>query len=239
MRKWLLFCTVNMMALSLLTMSCKPKEDAGTLMVERQVCFLKHYTHLQENESDLDIIVDLPVQGPKVLVDSITQLFNEQLYSYFSDEDDTRLPYESVFSTDTQHLLEHYREAFRPYFDEDSTYICEFETHCLEMNMVAQTASYVTYEIVNVYFGEGLEEARSWVTFAKSDGHRVQDVITTESMIRFYQENPDERDNDVWGHIQYKLDNSEMIHLDNVGLLNETLSICRSTETDKQKVIPS
>ena len=90
--------------------------------------------------------------------------------------------------------------------------------------MVAQTASYVTYEIVNVFFGEGLEEARSWVTFAKSDGHRVQDVITTESMILFYQENPDERDNDVWGHIQYKLDNNEMIHLDNVGLLNDSLA---------------
>lgn len=217
---------IAILSLSILTISCTntPKEGADSVLVERQVCFLKHFSHLQENDCDMDITVDLPIQGPKVLVDSITNFLNEQLYMYFENGEDVRLPYEEVFSTDILNLVEHYREAYSPYFNEDSTHKCELGTHCLELNMAAQTASYVTYEVVNVFFGEGVEEACSWITFAKYDGHRVNNVITTENMIRFFKEHPNQRSSDVYGDIQYKMENNDIIQLDNVGLLNDSLA---------------
>lgn len=218
---------ITMMTLNLLIVGCvtNTTTDDGTVATERQECFLKHFTHLRENDCDLVITADLPVKGAKTVIDSITVFLNEQLYEYFDKgEDGFRLPYETVFSADIPHLLEHYRDAYSPYFDADSTHICEFATHCLELNMVAQTATYITYEINNVFFGEGIEEARSWVTFAKADGHRLRSVISPENLVRFFQEHPEQRNSDIWNDIQSKTENNESLRVFNVGLLNDSLA---------------
>lgn len=198
------------------------KKQDDSVIIERQECFLKHFTHLSESDCDLSIAIDIPVQCPQPLIDSITVFLNEQLYMYF-DTPDGSLPYKSVFSTDLRTLVEHYRDAYSPFFNSDSTQICEFQTHCLELNMVAQTASYVTYEIVWIYFGEGLEEQRSWATFAKSDGHRLKEVATTEEMARFFIDYPEQRNDDVWEDVRNRASEGNSYSLNNVGLLNDSL----------------
>lgn len=206
--------------------AANPKGGDDTLVVKRQMCFLKDFTHIQEKDCELVVFADLPVKGAQTLLDSITVLLNEELYWYFdySADGNHLLPFKTVFSTDIPHLLKHYRKAYRPYFDVKNPDMCEFATHCLELNMVAQTATYVTYEVVDVFFGEGLEEARTWVTFAKSDGHRLKEVITEDNMVRFLQEHPEQADNGVWGDILESMENNEPIRIVRAGLLNDSIA---------------
>lgn len=206
--------------------AANPEDGDDTLAVKRQMCFLKDYSHLQEKDCSLTVIADLPVKGFKTLVDSITVFLNEELYRYFDPSIESKhiQPYEKAFSSDIPHLLNHYRKVYRPYFNVKNPNICEFATHCLELNMVAQTATYVTYEIIDVFFGEGLEEARTWVTFAKSDGHRLKEVITDDNLIRFLREHPDRRDNGVLGDIVTCMENGVFSRNVNVGLLNDSMA---------------
>ena len=225
--------TLSLLAIIVLALSfptigfaTNPKDGDDTLSIKRQTCFLKDFTHLQEKDCGLYIVADLPMKGPKTLVDSITVFLNEQLYEYFdySTDGNHRLSYEKVFSTDIPHLLKHYQKAYRPFYDVKNPDVCEFATHCLELNLVAQTGIYVTYEVIYDFFGEGLEEARSWVTFAKSDGHRLQEVIATDNLLRFFQEHPEQRNNDIWNDIMFNLNEYGSLRPYNVGLLNDSLA---------------
>ena len=218
---------IIVLALSFLTtgFAATPKGSDDTLAIKRQMCFLKDYTHLQERDCGLAVDADLPVKGPKTLLDSITVFLNEELYEYFDhDADNHRLPYEKVFSTDIPHLLKHYQKAYRPYYDVKNPDVCEFATHCIELNLVAQTPTYVTYEVVYQFFGEGLEEARTWVTFAKSDGHRLKAVITTDNLLRFFKEHPEQRNNDLWNDIMTTMNEDGFLRSYNVGLLNDSMA---------------
>lgn len=217
---------ITVLALSFPAMSfaANPKGGDDTLVIKQQACFLKDYTHLQEKDCGLGIVADLPVKGPKTLVDSITVFLNEELYEYFDyDADNHHLPYEKVFSTDIPHLLKHYQKVYRPYYDVKNPNVCEFVSHCIELNLVAQTATYVTYEVVHQFFGEGLEEARTWVTFAKSDGHRLQEVITPDNLLRFFLDHPEQRNKDIWDDIIYTMNEYGSLKSFSVGLLNDSL----------------
>ncbi len=218
--------TVLALSFPIVGFATNPKGGDDTLTVKRQMCFLKDYSHLQEKDCGLGVIADLPVKGPKTLVDSILVFLNEELYRYFdySTDDNHRLPYEKVFSTDIPHLLKHYQKVYRPFYDVKNPNVCEFATHYLELNLVAQTGTYVTYEVIHAFFGEGLEETRSWVTFAESDGHRLKEVITTDNLLRFLQEHPEQRNNDVWNDIMFTMNEQGSLRHYNVGLLNDSLA---------------
>ena len=205
---------------------CKSNEAVGAqpLVVERQECFLKNYTHLTE-VLPLTIDIDLPVEGPQLLMDSVTAFLNEALYEFFDNEKECHLPYDSVFSKDVERLAEHYRDAYKPFFLADGINEHEFGADCLELNLVAQTDSYVTYEVDRVFFGEGVETGIEWVTFAKSDGHRLGEVISEDGMLRFYREHPKLRSEDVWSNVQFHLSDSSGVGLAcEVGLLNDSVA---------------
>jgi hypothetical protein len=223
----LLAITVLALSFPAVSFAANPKGGDDTLVIKRQTCFLKEYTHLQEKDCGLGIVADLPVKGPKTLVDSITVFLNEELYEYFdySIDGNHHLPYQKVFSNDIPHLLKHYQKVYRPYYDVKNPGVCEFATHCIELNLVAQTTTYVTYEVVYQFFGEGLEEARSWVTFSKSDGHRLQEVITTDNLLRFFKEHPEQRDKDIWDDIIYTMNKYGSPKSFSVGLLNDSLAL--------------
>ena len=218
-----------MMAISFLTVgyAASPKTDNDTVAVKKQICFLKDYTHIEKNDCVLAIAADLPIGGPKTLIDSITLYLNEQLYWYFDyDENNHHLPFEKVSTTNIQNLLKHYRKAYKPYFDVHNPEICEFGTHFLELNLVAQTETYITYECIHAFYGEGLEETRYWVTFAKSDGHRLKEVITTDKLIRYLQEHPEVNDTGVWRDIRECMANNENLsRVIHAGLLSDKLSL--------------
>lgn len=96
-----------------------------------------------------------------------------------------------------KHLMEHYRDAYSPFFLADSADQHEFLSDCLAMNLVAQSNTYVTYEVDWIFFGEGNEAAKEWVTFVLADGHRLKEIISNKNMLRFYKKHPELRDEDI------------------------------------------
>ena len=77
----------------------------------------------------------------------------------------------------------------------------DYEFHCLAVKVAARTDAYVTYEIDRIFFGEGLEILMDWVTFARSDGHRLPEIISEAALVRFYKEHPEYRSRDIWEHV--------------------------------------
>lgn len=226
--------TRNKKILTILTLCLMSASIATAYPVNRNVTdnpfkvksknlILMRFTQFKHNDSYMNIYMDIPVNVPKVLTDSITRFFNEELYRLFDNGGDRHLAYAKVFSTDLSKLSKHYWKAYRPFYDKDAPYITPF-VHWFELNMVAQTDNYVTYEIVSGYRGEGAEEARSWATFDKSDGHRLKEVISTENMLRFFQEHPEIRNDDIWDNIQYYLNEGYNVFLNNVGLLSNSVA---------------
>ena len=166
------------------------------------MCVLKNYTHITTEVLPLYISIDLPVKGPKPLMDSLTIFLNKVLYHYFDNGDDRHLPYETVYSKDVIHLVEHYRDTYKRFFLNDSTTEHEFESDCLSVSLCAKTDSYVTYEVDRLFFGEGDEVSKEWVTFILPDGQRLKEIISKKNVLRFYEEHPELRSNDIWEHIQ-------------------------------------
>lgn len=194
-----IFACLSMM----MFMNCQPNKETGsqTLVTERQESLLKNYTHITGEVFPQVVGIDVPTKGPEALVDSIIVFLNERLYVFFDNGEECHLSYEDIFSTDLSQLVEHYHDAYAPFFLSDSTVDHEFLTDCMEINLVAQTSAYITYEVNNIFFGEGVETAKEWVTFVKSDGHRLKDVISDAEMLRFYREHPELRNNGVWEDI--------------------------------------
>lgn len=195
------------------------------LIVERQECVLKHFKHLTGEIYPITVAIDIPIAGSEILLDSIATFFNENLYTFFDNDKERHLPYEKVVSKDVKRLLKHYREAYSPFFQTDSTEEHEFATDCLEIKLVAQTSTYVTYEVNNIFYGEGIETAKEWVTFSKSDGHRLNEIISNNEMMRFYREEPQLRSENIWEYLHNHWDEEKSPHdiVCSVGLLNDSL----------------
>ena len=169
------------------------------------------------------VAVDIPVGGPQVLVDNVLALINEELYGYF-DNDTYSLPTDSLLCGDVRTLIERYRDLYSPLFTDTLT-AYDFTTDCLELNLVAQTKSYVTYAVNRIHYGEGIEVSTDWETFAKSDGHRVKEIISEQEMARFYDEHPDLRNDDVWENEQrFHKENGRWNIVGSVGLLSDSLA---------------
>ena len=98
---------------------------------------------------------------------------------------------------------------------------CFLKNYTLAMNLVAQTDTYVTYEVDWIFFGEGNEVAKEWVTFVLADGHRLKEIISNKNMMRFYKKHPELRNEDIWKHF-HAYDRSYLV--DQVGLLNDSVA---------------
>ena len=200
--------------------------DTVSLVTERQECQLKHFKHLTGEIYPLTIAMDIPVKGTQLLIDSIAVFLNENLYAFFDNGEERHLPYESIFSMEVGKLMEHYLKAYSPFFLPDSTTEHEFATDCLEINLMAQTNTYVTYEVNNIFYGEGVETAKEWVTFSKSDGHRLVEIISNNEMLRFYREQPQLRNEAIWEDIFNHNSGEDNPHdvVCSVGLLNDSVA---------------
>lgn len=223
-KKQLLGCFVACLTILTLTNCQQSTKESLPLVTERQECVLKDYTHTTGEVFPLSIGIDIPTEGSQALVENITDFLNEELYDFF-DNGMNIIPYESLYSKDAKHLIEHYREAYAPLFANDSEEHT-FPPCCLEINLVAQTDTYVTFQVNNIFIGEGVEVASGWATFVKSDGHRLQEVISDAEMMRFYREHPELRNNDVWSDITFNWqeDDDPTGLTGNVGLLSDSLA---------------
>ncbi len=194
-------------------------KTANPLVVETQTCILKHVNFYDLDEFDMAITIDIPVNAPKVLADSITAFLNERLYQYFDNGEKIHIPYESVYSTDLQHLADHYWDTYRSFYDQQDP-----DYHWLFLNLVAQTDTYITYEFVKAFRGEGVHEFRNWITFFKKDGRQLKEAIGFENMMRFYEDYPELMEYGVWCDAQYLLADGNDIDMYEAGLLNDSLA---------------
>ena len=212
---WLLF-TGAMMAL--LSVACTTSRKVSQpFAVERQTCILKHINFYDIDEFDASITIDVPINAPKHLTDSLTALINKNLYELFEYGDEIHIPYQNVYSPDLSHIADRYWEAYRSFYDER-----DFSTHWLDMLLVAQTDTYITYEEVWAFRGEGIHEGYHWTTFAKNDGHRLKEEISNENLLRFFEDYPELSDSDIVDAILRNL--SAGFDFCETGLLNDSLA---------------
>lgn len=210
----------------LMLANCQPNpKDSLLLVTEKQECKLCDYTHVTGEIFPLTINIDIPAEGPEALVENITDFLNEELYDYFDNGMDI-IPYESLYSKDASHLIEHYREAYAAFFFAKDSTGYEFPPCCLEIRLAAQTKTYVTFQVDHIFFGEGVEVMTEWTTFGKSDGHRLQEVISDAEMLRFYREHPELRNNDIWENalLDCQEGDAPSGFAGSVGLLNDALA---------------
>ena len=214
----IIICTLIPMLTSCCTIQ---KENDQQFVTKNHMCVLKNYTHITTEVLPLYISIDLPIKGPQPLMDSLTFFLNQALYHYFDNGDDKHLPYETVYTKDVIQLVEHYRDTYKHFFLNDSTIEHEFESDCLSVTLCAQTDSYVTYEVDRLFYGEGDEVSKEWVTFIFPDGHRLKEIISKKNLLRFYEEHPELRSHDLWEQIQSHDEGTDFVG--EVGLLNDSV----------------
>lgn len=159
MKKYLLFLIVTLIG-------CQSGNQINTsdLEVSEQIDTIRG-GHEGNNYCWVSFNVDVPVNGPQVLVDSVMALVNREVYKMceycieFSERPDEHVAYseKEMFSNDGERLLNHYMDKYKSLI-EDSLW----NTFGLELKMEAQTEKYVTYGVENyycgakLYFGEAL-----------------------------------------------------------------------------------
>ena len=203
-----IFFVAGIMTLALTGFNTPTKLKKQPLVVERQEWILQFMVgNIPSEDFHIGITMDVPVDGDPVIVDSVVRLLNRAIYLFLDDRSEPRFKPERVFCNDGKQLLKHYREAYKP-FIADTCYkgfgldCCPGFFHYLTATMVEQTEKYVTYRVSTYFVGEGDFEYSDWVTFYKSDGHRLNEVISDDDFLRFLEENPDQRANLGWDDMQ-------------------------------------
>ena len=144
--------------------------------------------------------VDVPVTGPKVLVDSVMTFINKELYdacesnAHFNEKV-VSFSKEEMFTDDGERLLSQYMEKYKPLM-RDSLW----RAFGLTMTMEAQTEKYVTYGLEFFYCGAGCSSQKEYHTFDKHDGHQIKEIISHDNLVRFFEEYPEYNviEDDAW-----------------------------------------
>ncbi len=146
----------------------------------------------ENNQNDwAEFTVDVPVNGPKALVDSIMAFINDHLYeacesnAHF-DEKNVTFSKEEMFTDDGKRLFGHYMEKYKPLI-QDSLWRSFGQT----MKMEAQTDKYVTYGLELFFCGLGCSSQKYYYTFDKSDGHQIKEILSHDNLVRFFEDYPE------------------------------------------------
>lgn len=171
--------------------------------------------------------VDVPVDGPKALVDSVRVFVNRELYhaceigSHFDDSVVTFKKSE-VYSHDGEQLFSHLMEKYKPVL-QDSLW----SSYGLELKMEAQTDKYVTYGLEFFHCGASCGSEKYFYTFDKRDGHLVRNIISHENLVRFFKDYPEYTsiDDDPWfGGVGWQFMQEDAQRYD-YGLLDDHFSL--------------
>ena len=173
--------------------SCDNIEKAtGLLVVERQ------WENVELDDKTKSVYgptfcVDVPINGPKALTDSVMAFLNKEVYNcceLILDSNDRRsnsrkLAFKDVLTDDADSLVLHYVEAYKPYFEEE---LCN--TYMFTLMLIAQTESFVTYGLEFYHCGASCGSELKSFTFDKKDGHRIENIISNRDLFRFLTDDP-------------------------------------------------
>jgi len=138
------------------------------------------------------ISVDVPVDGPQALVDSVMVIINHETYHFFelcfepSDDDSVTFREDEMYTNDGETLLAHYMEKYRPLL---SDFLLTWFN--LTLKLEVQTDRYVTYGLECYHCGASCGSEKYYYTFDKQDGHLVRGIISHENLVRFFKDHPD------------------------------------------------
>lgn len=173
--------------------SCDNIEEApGLLAVERQWEDVK----LDDKTKSVygpTFCVDVPINGPKALTDSVMAFLNKEIYNCCelilgsnNRESNSRiLAFKDVLTDNADSLVLHYVEAYKPYFKEE---LCN--TYMFTLMLIAQTESFVTYGLEFYLCGASCGSELKSFTFDKRDGHRIENIISNRDLFRFLTDDP-------------------------------------------------
>lgn len=226
MKKYLLFLIVTLIG-------CQSGNQINTsdLEVSEQIDTIRG-VHEENNYCWVSFNVDVPVNGPQVLVDSVMALVNREVYKmceysieFFVNRRDENVAYseKEMFTNDGKRLLSHYINKYKSLI-EDSLW----NTFGLDMKLEAQTEKYVTYGVENYYCGANCSSEKHFYIFDKSNGHQVRDVVSYENLMKFFKDYPEYTsiDNDPWfGRAGWQFSPADDSHKYDYGLLDDHFSL--------------
>ena len=135
--------------------------------------------------------VDVPVNGPLTLVNSVKGFVNRELYDACEncihyDDDVKMLNKGEVFTHDGELLLSHFMEKYKPIIKDS---LCN--TYCIELKLETQTDKYVTYGVEHFHCGASCGSEKYFYTFDKQNGHQIKEIISNKNLARFFEDYPE------------------------------------------------
>lgn len=225
----ILFVLICIIA-SLESCGCLYMEPSADLAVVEQIDSV-FGNHVENNYCYASFDIDVPINGPQVLVDSVMTLVNREVYKMceycveFVDSPDEYVVYneKEMFTNDGKRLLDHYMDKYKSLI-EDSLW----NTFGLKLKMVAQTEKYVTYGAECFYCGANCSSEKHFYTFDKSDGHQVKGIISGDNLVRFFSDYPEYNsiDDDPWfGRAGWQFSPEDDTNKYDYGLLDDHFSL--------------
>ena len=224
------FIVFACVVMGLLGCGSSKTERSKDLVVVEQIDTIRG-VHEENNYCWASFNVDVPVNGPQALVDSVMALVNREIYKMceycveFVDRPDEYVAYceKEMFTNDGKQLLNYYLNKYKPLI-EDSLW----NTFGLELKLEAQTEKYITYGLEFFHCGGSCGSEKYYYTFNKSDGHQVRDIICYENLMRFFKDYPEYTsiDDDPWfGRAGWEYSSEDDSHKYDYGLLDDHFSV--------------
>ena len=180
---WLLLTGVMMFAAVSCGTQKKDSTESQMLVVERLQAQLSHHIENDSYSYDADYVIDVPLYGPKPLMDSLKVFLNKELFHAFDlSVDETNLSEKDLFQDDLTGLLDYYMGKFKPF--ENNIY----NDYAFSLLLIAQTDSFVTYGLEFLHCGANCGSEFYCYTFSKTDGHLCE-IISRDNLIRFIEAN--------------------------------------------------
>lgn len=184
------FSTFAVLAvMGILLQSCHKEENSNSqlMTVERQEISLP----IEGNDFASALFsVDVPIDGPRVLVDSVMAFLNKKLYESCEGllenvlyENERQFSFEEVKTDDARTLVENYVVKYKPVFEK---YV-SLRT-ALSLFLVSETESFVTYGFENCYCSAGCGSSIQFFTFDKNDGHQIHNLVENKEQFKKFCE---------------------------------------------------
>lgn len=137
--------------------------------------------------------LDVPVNGPQALVDSVLVLLNYEMYHsceccvHFDEEEIQSFRPEEVFTDNGERFLSHYMEKYKVLIQDSF----ESTIFGLTAKLEAQTETFVTYRLEYFHCGASCGSEKYYYTFHKHDGHQIKEIISHERLLQFFEDYPE------------------------------------------------
>jgi len=226
------YCVILVVAFMAVLSGCQSSNQicSTDLEVMEQIDSIRG-GHEENNYCRASFNIDVPINGPQYLMDSVMALINREVYKMceycveFNDRYDDYVAYneKEMFTNDGKQLLSHYMDKYKSLI-EDSLW----NTFGFELKMEAQTAKFVTYGLEYFHCGGSCGSEKFFHTFDKSDGHQVKEIISLDNLIRFFDDYPEYNsiDDDPWfGRAGWQLSREDDTDKYDYGLLDDHFSL--------------